>query len=275
MKQTLYKYLSIDGDERLNRALNFINGSAYFSSPNYFNDPFELSPSILPPTEKDVEKIIGNNALSSLNKRHVETLIRSAHYQCDREMKGLSTENWLNRFGVLCLSTDYKSLLMWAHYGDCHKGICIGIDSGSSYFRNAKRVEYTSTRPTIPFSISDHERPVCIPSVFYTKSKDWAYENEWRVVKRLISEEELLYYKARYEEDKNNVDEIAEIIGENSGPGVYEFDPKCVRVIYLGARITESAKSKLLEAIQYRKNKLKVYQLNIDGKYYLLNREKL
>lgn len=30
--------------------------------------------------------------------------------------------------GVLCFGPDYKSPLMWAHYGDNHRGVCLGFD---------------------------------------------------------------------------------------------------------------------------------------------------
>src|SRR5437879_3144630 len=30
--------------------------------------------------------------------------------------------------GVLCLSRSWNHILMWSHYGDKHKGICLGFD---------------------------------------------------------------------------------------------------------------------------------------------------
>jgi hypothetical protein len=33
--------------------------------------------------------------------------------------------NWC---GVLCFSQDWQNPLLWSHYGDKHKGICLGLD---------------------------------------------------------------------------------------------------------------------------------------------------
>lgn len=31
-------------------------------------------------------------------------------------------------FGLVCMSTTWQSPVMWAHYGDKHKGVCLGFE---------------------------------------------------------------------------------------------------------------------------------------------------
>ena len=31
-------------------------------------------------------------------------------------------------FGLLCMSTTWQSPVMWAHYGDKHRGVCLGFE---------------------------------------------------------------------------------------------------------------------------------------------------
>jgi hypothetical protein len=80
------------------------------------------------------------------------------------------------RWGVLCFSEEKTDVLQWAHYADRHKGICLGFDVSGGQGKFG-RVKYRTTRfpfpekPDVGFSWS----------LLSTKSKDWAYEKEWRV----------------------------------------------------------------------------------------------
>jgi hypothetical protein len=101
---------------------------------------------------------------------------------------------FINKFlnesvGVLCLSEVRDSLLMWAHYADNHRGLAIGFDSNHHFFarqRNAtdefgflRKVDYRRKRPSAV--LSDTSSTVW----FGTKSEQWAYEKEWRIVRVL------------------------------------------------------------------------------------------
>ena len=89
--------------------------------------------------------------------------------------------------GVYCLSEDPKNILMWSHYADSHKGICIEFDikRGGFFYNNLLPVQYKKRYPT--FELSDyqneddmmftmHQQAIC------TKSVLWKYEKEWRVI---------------------------------------------------------------------------------------------
>ncbi|MCX6543487.1 MAG: DUF2971 domain-containing protein [Acidobacteria bacterium] len=43
------------------------------------------------------------------------------------------------RFGALCFCRSWNNALLWAHYADKHRGICLGFDVTR---RHAKRVNY-------------------------------------------------------------------------------------------------------------------------------------
>jgi len=79
---------------------------------------------------------------------------------------------------------------MWAHYADSHRGFVIGLDERSEFLSGTQRlpgdirlspVTYSDQRPILSYSTIDS------PSVFLTKSPEWAYEHEWRLI-RLLSE---------------------------------------------------------------------------------------
>jgi hypothetical protein len=83
-----------------------------------------------------------------------------------------------NKFGLLCFSRDWHNPLMWSHYADRHRGICLGFDVPE---QNVLAVNYTDRRTKLSKSPSDAE----ISSLIYSKYQGWAYEKEWRSWVRL------------------------------------------------------------------------------------------
>jgi len=86
--------------------------------------------------------------------------------------------------GMLCFSRNWHSPLLWAHYGDRHKGICLGFDLADESVGN---VIYTSTR--IRLNRYDLERNEIslqkMLQVLSSKFTDWAYEDEVRAFSNL------------------------------------------------------------------------------------------
>jgi hypothetical protein len=65
--------------------------------------------------------------------------------------------------------------LMWAHYANCHFGICLGFWTDKvPLLKRARPIQY---RPDIPLL-----KPDMLQDAFFYKSADWAYECEWRVI---------------------------------------------------------------------------------------------
>jgi hypothetical protein len=90
--------------------------------------------------------------------------------------------------GVLCFSVLWRDPVMWAHYSDKHKGICLGFDVPDDV---ARRVEYVSERFPFPQSptMADSDR------MLWTKFNNWAYEEEIRIWATLDEHEDRIYYK--------------------------------------------------------------------------------
>lgn len=115
---------------------------------------------------------------------------------------------------ISCFSKRYDSILMWSHYGDKHKGICIEFDRPEKDFLDVKyskkRCKFDledTTRRVLGYMLSNEEVDVndkglirCISKPFIVKSLDWKYEEEVRCILSPNSEgvstlEELSLYK--------------------------------------------------------------------------------
>lgn len=87
----------------------------------------------------------------------------------------------LARYGVLCFSRSWRSPVLWSHYADKHKGICLGFDVPNSWL---KPVIWVKERLPLPKAFLENGAPDAsvLDQLFRTKFDHWRYEEESRVV---------------------------------------------------------------------------------------------
>jgi hypothetical protein len=91
--------------------------------------------------------------------------------------------------GVCCFSEDFKSSLLWSHYGDQHRGICIGYTADRRPSPRPERVSYgggriIKTSQLVSAILNDEPKATrrLDRNVLLRKSRDWSYECEWRLI---------------------------------------------------------------------------------------------
>ena len=84
--------------------------------------------------------------------------------------------------GIYCMSERNDSVLMWAHYGNKHTGYCVEFEASDDtpFFGASQPVRYSTDYPTVDFFSTPREEQV--DPIFLTKSLDWNYEREWRII---------------------------------------------------------------------------------------------
>ena len=87
---------------------------------------------------------------------------------------------------VFCFSETFQNPLMWGHYGNSHKGFCVGYDLNDILnipeYKDTLRFGKVSYSDNIPLlSDEDIEKGAAL----YYKSSDWEQENESRATIRL------------------------------------------------------------------------------------------
>jgi hypothetical protein len=188
-KTTLYKYRKFDA-----RTLSMlINKEIYFAGPENLNDPYDCQISI---TEAIWE------AISIAKKRHPSSLtlaklnllteLADAAPKMEADIKGT---------GIFSLSRTCRNVLMWAHYADEHRGLCVGFrlsdkftalrdnspvvgTEQSGYFPNNPFVNYLVnmgiTEELVPWD-QFWFRVFSIGLV--AKHNSWRYEQEVRIIR--------------------------------------------------------------------------------------------
>lgn len=90
--------------------------------------------------------------------------------------------------GVLSLTKKRDPILMWSHYADKHRGICLQFDTSvseaTSVLRGAMPVRYRKRIPVLRyFRLSTKLDVDMAYDTAARKSEVWKYENEWRIIK--------------------------------------------------------------------------------------------
>lgn len=96
----------------------------------------------------------------------------------------------LNRYdrGIFSLSERFLSPLMWSHYGDQHRGLCIGYSVPEDAYSDLHKVDYTGGRLVKASDVAkmlagdDLAKDAVDAGVLRRKAPDWRYEREWRLV---------------------------------------------------------------------------------------------
>jgi len=89
--------------------------------------------------------------------------------------------------GVLCFSADWRDPVIWAHYSDKHKGICLGFEIPDAV---CKEIKYVPRR--LPFPINPGFDDA--QTMLFTKFDHWKYEQEIRLWAELNDSDEGLFY---------------------------------------------------------------------------------
>jgi len=188
----LHKYFSLFDDKRRSWLRECIQESTvYCSSPLDFNDPFESrflidatdDPEVVRAALEDPEfrETIRLPRSAPITPELVTRLMEHAKKQVGPYPETLRTK-LLQEISVCCFSRSPTNSLLWAHYGDGHRGVCLRFqtDKDPEFFRHAHRVTYQAPFPRVSMisNASDREGT----SVALTKASHWRYEGEWRVL---------------------------------------------------------------------------------------------
>lgn len=176
----LYRYCSLN-EYSLS---NLKRGEITFTAPELFNDIYDstIHRNSFPYVEKRMETLnLMSNALGYEKIDINMDYLKKDFAQRDRHYMTYMTSPM--RIG--CFSEDEKSILMWSHYGDMNRGICIEYDFSKS--SSISEMLYPVIYLENPIDMSDLcenpkdkdiEKSVLLSAI--TKSDLWQYEKEWR-----------------------------------------------------------------------------------------------
>jgi DUF2971 family protein len=285
----LYKYLSSDRWKDILKD-NLIR----FTQASSFNDPFELKPSFeitedreslarsaveevrkpdffspyieqaynqLPP---ETRNLVSRESLIAFmpflfSNAEVEALMPEALEGLTAALTSGMYQGFDSAVGILSLTTDPKNRLMWAHYAQSHQGLVIELDGAHPFFNQRRHpsdefgylreVVYQAERPQVIISELEDLAPILL-----TKSEDWRYEAEWRMLRPLTG-----------------MAEVKEFRGEK----IYLFTlpPSCIKRVIVGYRMHPDQRKEITDFLKAdeRYTNVEIEAVVIDERQFILN----
>lgn len=211
-----------------------INKEMWFSNPTDFNDPFDC----------DINMTFNGSPHSSI-QNYFDNYLKKQF--SSKELENINTTNISNddfgvllnkvakkvaqRKGIACFMSNCDNLLMWAHYADSHKGVCLKFDilEDTDFFSPAKKVVYAKDYPIYNYLEKKND---FVNQMFFTKSKEWEYEGEVRVLKNK---------KDNYQFKESSLKEL--IFGCNISENDKKTLTKIIRQYYPNTKIKQAVKN--------------------------------
>lgn len=185
LPQYIYKYTTLETAKII-----LMNNTVRFSRPPSFNDPFDYQLTINTDNtneeiEKYVNKIAHDMGLTVRQQKEYFEILRNSNIR--NELTNNSIQKAIKSVKISCFSTDYDNLLMWAHYANKHCGVVLKFDvlKDASFFMTPLLANYVKNYPVFNYIRDDYSRGggYLLQLLVETKSLDWQYENEIRVMK--------------------------------------------------------------------------------------------
>lgn len=294
----LFKYVKTENAESILR-----DGTIYFSSPLYFNDPFDISiqtlfaydpydfekfldefvslsttAEALPESNGDesTEKfLLMNSVLSKLPKSEADKIRRQLlpkdiwNEQKLRETGEQSLFEIKTAFevsGIFCASKRYDNYLLWAHYAQEHQGAVLEFVPNlekDSILKLAEEVHYSNVRPHLYESHRDF-----IMKGLFGQSVDVLRD----FAKRITTTKSLEW---AYEEELRIYKPLCVNIFEGKRGSIQYYHDDELRGVYLGCKMAKDKKLNLIDLAVRRNPDVKVFEMIPDPHHYRLDANRI
>ena len=209
--EIFYQYQKITDDKYPLK--NLENNELYFKSPIEFNDPYDsLSDIIYEGMKDEFSHFLPPS--KKYKKEKGRYSLNPGIYSQDRDNS--EPHELRKNLKICCFSKYQRSLLLWSHYADYHRGICFGFE-GKYLGNEGKNSGLAQNRKCYSFDLETEM--VFLDPIFYevkyqdslpkqlnmvttkkstplldfvlTKQSDWVYEQEYRLID--LTTDESLY----------------------------------------------------------------------------------
>ncbi len=186
----LYKYIGFNADDEtsIDRARDIlVRSRLWLSSPEDFNDPFDMSIKIIitgPASERKarLKEICKSQGMKWKDtEERVKQLMRKGRDHLERSIQDAATTR-MNQNGIYSFAGGPRNILMWSHYARNHTGVCIIFEVAQDVmtFFQTLPVEYSEDYPIVNWTNNFEEE---INKALLKKHEGWKYEQERRILR--------------------------------------------------------------------------------------------
>lgn len=153
--------------------------------------------------------------------------------------------------GFISFSESVDNVLMWSHYANKHMGFALELDVDD---KQLTRVNYSSAAPIVFKDVKIDNNPYSVNvayDILRTKSLDWAYEKEWRMILLYSNEKLITDGNVRY----------------------FPVDTSNIKSIFIGLKCKMTSDDMLKRLCDWHLDEVKVYKMEQSHDGYTLSYE--
>jgi len=208
LPRKLYKYCYFG----VNALRLLSEAESFYANPRSFNDPLDCNPTVQIDTDRaSLEKLCYRMLAAARGKEKALQEIRN-HQYTSTQYGDYKTEPKVERYyvrgigsqikdlldaemaswGVLSMAERWDCPLMWSHYADEHRGLCIEYDLTNHACSHIKPVHYNRPRSIKTTELMEWKRHnsaeaqrAILDTYFFSKAPQWRYEKEWRDISQI------------------------------------------------------------------------------------------
>jgi hypothetical protein len=230
----------------------FIQHEIWYSTPAEFNDPFECRFALS--FEAELLQKLADFFRYFLVERGLSP--ETAFEDAKREVLGRTEDEIVERenriqkefkdsvagYGICCLSEVNDDIVMWSHYADSHRGICLEFTADAEFHRGVfipLPVRYQEEFPHLN-AYDNWGSDEMVKKSVLTKAKHWEYEKEHRLI-------------------------------APSKSGIHKFPPEILTGVVLGAKISEYDREEVKEWVRLHPTPVNLFQASFRPAQYALD----
>lgn len=253
----LYKYYTVDRAESV-----LTQSKIFFSRVADFNDPFDCKFRMLFEAsrlkrERFQRELVRERAPNLAGREKRKAIKRGTSRKSYEEAFQHFLGNIERSVGMFCLTEKRDNILMWSHYSDRHTGVCLGFKRTGEIMSRALQVNYSRDYPTLDYfktvaelesnntTVAQRAQRMWVDRIYLTKSVDWEYESEWRVV------------------------------DPSHGRGLQTFPATLIATVIFGCRIKPDDQRRLTDLIRRGFAHSEIWQSRVNDDSYQLNVERV
>jgi hypothetical protein len=174
--KSFFKYHAIN--ENLIKIL--VNNTLWAGAASELNDPydcdFDMSQDFF--KNKIIDKLsFKDMGISSVSNNDEKMFLDGLSSAFNEEQLKTFQQLTIEDLGVCCFSSKLNLELMWSHYANSGKGVCLEFDFNTSpeFLKKIIPINYSNKSILVNEDIDRVK-------AFFKKRKAWSYENEWRIL---------------------------------------------------------------------------------------------
>jgi len=240
----LYKYRSLAPGKTCEHTKRILtDNEIYFPTYTEFNDPFDCNLHVILIAPHEIQRRRLRQLNPDKSKAEVAAMVAAESSPSELEKRREDIRSGMHdaqrNVGIFTMSARHDHILMWSHYADSHRGLCLEFAVSDSMLFGCSLTHVVYQKEYPKFNIYDEIDQQWTSNYLATKSHHWSYEEEWRIF---------------YHEH-----------------GVQCFPESELTGVILGARISQEDRKMILDCLRARRYPIQVYEAREKGNEFGLD----